>query len=145
MDSSSKKVAIPVWEGRVSPVFDAASTLLVCQLQDKSEIARFETCLDEKFLTRRASRIEGLGIDILICGAISRLFQNLLADSGIEVISWVSGTAEDVLKAYLDGTLWQPRFSMPGRSKAAESDNGRPRPNRRKDMARPTGKHWIED
>jgi predicted Fe-Mo cluster-binding NifX family protein len=120
MDSSSKKVAIPVWEGRVSPVFDAASTLLVCQLRNKNEIARFETCLDEKLLTRRASRIEGLGIDTLICGAISRLFQNLLAASGIEVISWVSGTAEEVLKAYLEGTLAQSRFSMPGRPQVKE-------------------------
>jgi predicted Fe-Mo cluster-binding NifX family protein len=124
MDSSSKRIAIPVWEGRVSPVFDAASTLLVCQLRDKNEIARFETCLDEKFLTRRASRMEGLGIDTLICGAISRLFHNLLADSGIEVISWVSGTAEEVLKAYLDGTLSQPRFSMPGRPGSKDSDGG---------------------
>jgi predicted Fe-Mo cluster-binding NifX family protein len=126
MDSSSRRVAIPVWEGRVSPVFDAASTLLVCQLRDKNEVARFETCLDEKFLTRRASRIEGLGIDTLICGAISRLFHNLLAASGIEVISWVSGTADEVLKAYLEGTLAQSRFSMPGRPGVKENDEGWP-------------------
>jgi predicted Fe-Mo cluster-binding NifX family protein len=126
MDVSSKKVAIPVWKGRVSPVFDAASTLLVCQLREKCEIGRFETRLDEKFLTRRASRIEGLGINTLICGAISRLFHNLLADSGIEVISWVSGSAEEVLKAYLDGTLSQPKFFMPGSPTLKERDGGRP-------------------
>ncbi|RPH85843.1 MAG: dinitrogenase iron-molybdenum cofactor biosynthesis protein, partial [Desulfobacteraceae bacterium] len=64
-------------------------------------------------------------IDTLICGAISRLFHNLLADAGIEVISWVSGSAEEVLKAYLDGTLSQPKFSMPGRRGAKDSDEGR--------------------
>ena len=99
---------------------------MVCQLRDKNEIARFETCLDEKFLTRRASRIEGLGIDTLICGAISRLFYNLLAASGMKVISWVSGTADEVLKAYLEGTLAQSRFSMPGRPEVKESEGGRP-------------------
>ena len=40
------KVAIPVWEGKVSPVFDTASRVLVVEVQNRCEITRFEAFLE---------------------------------------------------------------------------------------------------
>jgi len=34
--------------------------------------------------------------------------------SGINIIPWISGPTEDVLEAYLQGTLSHPNFLMPG-------------------------------
>jgi len=108
------KIAIPVWEGKVSPVFDTASRLLVFDVEDAREIKRFQTSLDEKDLGRRCSRIKGLGIELLICGAISSQFRDMLMASGVKVISWISGQTEEVVKAYLNGKLCDPKFLMPG-------------------------------
>lgn len=108
------KIAIPVWEGKVSPVFDTACRLLVLQVKNRKETSRFETFLDERELTRRCLRIQALGLDTLICGAISKHFYRMLVSDKIEIIPWISGPAEEVLEAYLNGELFNPRFLMPG-------------------------------
>jgi len=108
------KVAIPVWEGKVSPVFDTASRVLVVEVQNRCEITRFEAFLEPGTTNGRCYFLRGLGVETLICGAVTKAVSRLLAGSGISVIAWVSGPVEDVLQAYLDGTLFQPRFLMPG-------------------------------
>ena len=108
------KIAIPVWEDKVSPVLDTASRLLIVEVLDQKEASRLEKSLDAHDLTLRCLRIKDLGIDVLICGAISRQFSNMLTASGMDIIPWISGNPEDVLRAYLQGTLLHPRFFMPG-------------------------------
>ena len=108
------KIAIPVWEDKVSPVLDTASRLLVVELEDQKEASRFETYLDEQDLSRRCIRIRRLGVDTLICGAISRGFSKILEASGIHIVSGISGHPEDVLDAYLNGNLFRSKFFMPG-------------------------------
>jgi predicted Fe-Mo cluster-binding NifX family protein len=108
------KIAIPVWEGKVSPVFDTASRLLILQIEDKKETSRIETYFEESDLTRRCLRIQAMGVDILICGAISGHFYRMLVSDDMEVIPWISGTTEDVLDAYLNGSLFDSKFLMPG-------------------------------
>ncbi|MBK5100859.1 MAG: NifB/NifX family molybdenum-iron cluster-binding protein, partial [Desulfobacteraceae bacterium] len=97
------KIAIPVWEDKVSPVLDTASTLLIVEVEDQKEASRFEKFLDAHDLSLRCLKIKDLGIDILICGAISRQFSDMLTASGMDIIPWISGHPEDVLKAYLQG------------------------------------------
>ncbi len=109
------KIAIPVWEKGISPVFDTASRLLIIEVKDQKEASRFEMALDEQDLARRCVRIRDMGVDILICGAISRPYSRMLIASGIIVIPELSGRAEDVLDAYLKGDLFNSsRFLMPG-------------------------------
>jgi len=108
------KIAIPTWNGRVSPVFDTASRLLVVDGEEGVETARFETDISEQFLPSKIMRLTGLGIDALICGAISRPLTYMVTTAGIKLIPWISGQIEDVLQAFLAGTLFDPRFIMPG-------------------------------
>jgi len=108
------KIAVSVWEGKVSPVFDTASRLLVLDMEEKRETSRFEIYLDEQTLIRKCSRIRGLDVEVLICGAISRYFHGILTASGISVIPWICGAASEAVEAYIDGTLFRSRFLMPG-------------------------------
>ncbi len=108
------KIAVPIWENRISPVLDAASRLLIIEIEDQREAFRFETLLDEHDTYRRCLRIQGLGIDTMICGAISCPFLRLLMASDIKIIYGISGITEEVLEAYFEGTLNHERFLMPG-------------------------------
>jgi predicted Fe-Mo cluster-binding NifX family protein len=108
------KIAIPVWEDKVSPVLDAASRLLIVEVVDQKEASRFETFFDEQDLSRRCVRISRLGVDTLICGAISRGFSKILEASGIHIVQGISGHPEDVLNAYIKGNLFRSEFFMPG-------------------------------
>ncbi len=108
------KTAIPIWDGKISPVFDTASNLLIIQVEDNIETSRFEAHLDGQNLSRRCSRIHDLGVDVLICGAISRPFYRMLVAGGVDVIPWITGPAEDILDAWMNGNLFHSRFLMPG-------------------------------
>ena len=108
------RIAIPIWEEKVSPVFDTASRLLIVEIENRKEASRYVTYLDEQDMPRKCSRIREMEVDFLICGAISRPFSSMLMASGINIIPWISGPTEDVLEAYLQGTLSHPNFLMPG-------------------------------
>ena len=108
------RIAIPIWENKISPVLDTASRLLIVEIEDKNEARRFEIYLDERDLSRRCIRIQGMEVDTLICGAISNVFERMLLASGITVIQDISGHAEDVLTAHLNGNLHHSSFQMPG-------------------------------
>jgi predicted Fe-Mo cluster-binding NifX family protein len=56
-----------------------------------------------------------LGIDVLVCGAISWPLEALLAAKGIRVIPLICGEVADVVQGVRDGTLEDRRFAMPGR------------------------------
>ena len=108
------RIAVPIWEDRISPVLDTACRLLIVEKGEQPGAIRSETPLEEQDIHRRCLRIKGLGIDTLICGAVSRSFLRLLMASGIQIIYGVSGNHEDVLAAYFDGTLDHSGFLMPG-------------------------------
>jgi len=108
------KIAIPTWNGRLSPVFDTASRLLVVEVDEERECSRFETDISEQFLPSKSMRLTGLGIDTLICGAISRPLAYMITTAGIKLIPWISGQVEEVVQAFLTNTLFDPRFIMPG-------------------------------
>ncbi|MFC1891317.1 NifB/NifX family molybdenum-iron cluster-binding protein [Thermodesulfobacteriota bacterium] len=109
------KIAIPNWEDVISPVLDTASMLLVVEVEGTGdEISRIQIHLDEQNLVKRCLRIQGLGINILICGAVSRSFLTMLEAAGIDVIPEISGRTEEILEAYMHGQLFHSRFLMPG-------------------------------
>ena len=130
------KIAIPTWNGRVSPVFDAASRLVVVEVGEEGESSRFEADISEHFLPSKAMRLTGLGVDTLICGAISRPLAYMVTTAGINLVAWISGQVEDVLQAFLRGNLFDIQFIMPGCAspwgKDAAGQHGRGRGRRRR-------------
>ncbi len=108
------KIGIPIWEDKISPVLDTASRFLVIETDGKKEFSRYETYLEVQDITHRCFRIQGLGVDILICGAVSRRLLEKLMALGVQIIPGLSGSPEDVLSAYLRGNINDDKFLMPG-------------------------------
>jgi predicted Fe-Mo cluster-binding NifX family protein len=108
------KVAVPVWEDTVSTVCDFSSRLLVLdvtgnEVQNRSFIS-FETGM----LPATVNQLESLGVEVLLCGAISQPLERMIRASGVKVIPCLRGSIEDVIEAYLDGNLSDARFILPG-------------------------------
>ena len=108
------RVAIPVWEERISPVLDTALRLLVVEIGENRKESRSYFPIDDQALTQKCNSIRKLKLDTLICGAVSHVFLQMLAGSGLNVVKNISGPAEEVLSAYMEGNIFQPRYMMPG-------------------------------
>jgi predicted Fe-Mo cluster-binding NifX family protein len=108
------KVAIAVWEDRVSSVLDFSQQLVVVELKGDVETSRVQVILSEQNVLARLARLRELGIDVLICGAVSQPLASASMASGIQLLAYVTGRADDVLKAYQTGELSLPRFTLPG-------------------------------
>jgi predicted Fe-Mo cluster-binding NifX family protein len=113
------KVAIPIWQGKVSSVFDFAHTLLLVELENGIEKERKEIELADKSGLKRADILKRLGVRVLICGAISRPLADMIHSLQIRILPCVTGSTEEILNAYKTGQLDFPKYAMPGCWKGA--------------------------
>lgn len=106
-------IAIPVWNGRVSPVFDVAKRVLVADLDSRSGelVAQGTHVLDPG---RPASTLSALGADVLICSAISSPLEATLWAQGVEVVSDICGSPDEIMAALAAGDASLDRFRSPG-------------------------------
>jgi predicted Fe-Mo cluster-binding NifX family protein len=108
------RVALTVWENRVSPVADSARQLLVADIWNRSILGRRYEPFHQESLFYRARKLVDLNAKIFICGAISDFFRGLVEGYGIQLIPFIRGKADEVLQAYLSESLSNPRFVMIG-------------------------------
>lgn len=108
------KVAVTVWEDRVSSVLDFSQQLLLVEWQNGGETSRCRIALSEQSALSRLVQMRELGIDVLICGAVSQPFAAAFMTSGIHLLPYVTGSVDDVLKAYQADELGLPQFRLPG-------------------------------
>ena len=107
------KLAIPIWEGRVSNVFDFAHKAVVVELSGDQELGRDEVALSGQG-PARIVKLRQLGVDTLICGAISRSLASRVSVCGIRLFPYVTGVVDDVIEAFKNGQLGSERFVLPG-------------------------------
>jgi predicted Fe-Mo cluster-binding NifX family protein len=108
------KVAIPAWEDRVSSVLDFSQRVVVVELHDGGEISRTEVALSEPNALAKLARLRTLGVDVVICGAISRPIASAAEGCGIQLLPYVTGGVDEVLDAFRSGQLARPQFALPG-------------------------------
>ncbi|MBW7863521.1 MAG: dinitrogenase iron-molybdenum cofactor biosynthesis domain-containing protein [Candidatus Hydrogenedentes bacterium] len=108
------KVALTIWEGRISPLLDTAQTLLIAEITDGQAVSRREERFTRNSAHEKAARLHALGVEVLVCGAVSRPLAETYASGGIRLIPFVSGEAGEVLGAVAAGELSNPAFAMPG-------------------------------
>jgi predicted Fe-Mo cluster-binding NifX family protein len=128
--SCTMRIAIPVWNDRISPVFDVSRSVRVIDISDGAVSHEATHALENE---SRASKLVKLGVDILICAAISTPLEATLWVSGIEVIPDTCGTVREIVDAFASGDEELTRFRSPGnsrshRSPSKESPNLRSKP-----------------
>jgi len=108
------KIAVPVWNDCVSTVLDFADCLLVADCDSGRVHNRFQVDLAGTSGAEKIVRLKNLGIHVLLCGAVSRPLERMIAAAGIEIIPFLRGHADAVIDAYLSGYLFEPGFMLPG-------------------------------
>lgn len=111
------KVAITVWGNRVSPVFDAAATLLVAHIENRVIIRKSYTSFDPETPSDLIKTLKTMQISVLMCGAISTKPADLIVDNDIKLISFVTGNALKLLEDFARKQIIEKAYMMPGCSK----------------------------
>ena len=121
------KVAVTVWENTVSTVCDFCNRLLVFDVMGDEVKNRSFMPFETKILPESVNQLEELGVEVLLCGAISRPLERMIRASGVQVIPCLRGSIEEVIGAYLNGGLSNARFILPGFGPGASCVRGRRR------------------
>lgn len=108
------KAAFSAWGDRIAPVFDVAGQIHVVEIKAGKIVRESRELLEELPPLQRVPRLVELGIDTLICGAISRHLHELIAANGIRVISFVTGDLSELIGIWLRGEFDGSAFAMPG-------------------------------
>ena len=108
------KVAVTVWEDRVSPVFDASRRLLIADIENAQVKDRSYVLFDSGLPSNLAKTLAELDVPVLICGAVSQVPANIISAGGIRLIPFIAGEVERVLEVYAKGNPLAPTFLMPG-------------------------------
>lgn len=109
-----ERVGICHHVGRVSPVLDVASNLQIFEVENGRAKQREEKVLVSRDPYSRAREVSGHGVKTVICGAVSRPLQQALHALGVNVLGFVCGSIEDVIRAFVEGRLENEKFLMPG-------------------------------
>jgi predicted Fe-Mo cluster-binding NifX family protein len=114
-------IAIPIHGNRVMPRFGCTREIIVVTVEGSQIISRKRlTITQEKFI----SLLEVLAseqISVMICGGIHPRFQQALQEQHIQLVWGVIGEWQEVLQAYLKGTLQSNPAFFPHHGRRRES------------------------
>lgn len=108
------KTAYAYWDNRIAPVFDSAQQILVVDTDGSETITETQQTLPNSTSFHKAAHLVELGINTLVCGAISRPLHEWLLARGISVMAFIAGDLKEVIHALQDGNLESNCFAMPG-------------------------------
>jgi predicted Fe-Mo cluster-binding NifX family protein len=96
------KVAIPMFQKRVSPCFECAPRFLLVDITN-DQVVEIDTV--GWSANDRIKKFAESGVDTVICGGIDKMSARRLEHQGIKVHSWVSGEATDALRCLVRGKM----------------------------------------
>ena len=99
------KIAIPLFDTRISPRFGYAQTMLIAEIAGNSIISRDIININNATWRERIKKLVEMGIDTLICGGINMFAVEELHHIGMNVYTCVTGEADDALECLKNGEL----------------------------------------
>jgi predicted Fe-Mo cluster-binding NifX family protein len=108
------RIAIAYCQDRVSPVFDFSKDICLIDIEDGLEVRRELRGMASRDPFHRAREVMSFGVDVLICGALSRQMEMALSGAGIQTAGFICGGMDDVVSAFIQGNLQDGRLLMPG-------------------------------
>jgi predicted Fe-Mo cluster-binding NifX family protein len=109
------RIAVSVFGKRISPRFDFAPAFGLFDTEGKKIIESRNISCDGWGDAERVSRLKELEVDTLICGSLPNYLLGILTNSGIKVIPWIAGNADEALSLFLLNRLDRGMVLCPGR------------------------------
>jgi predicted Fe-Mo cluster-binding NifX family protein len=98
-------IAIPIHENRVMPRFGCTREMIVVTVEDGRIASRKRLMITPQMWASLPAVLAEEHISMVICGGIHPRFQQALQGQNIQLVWGVVGEWQEVLQAYLNGTL----------------------------------------
>lgn len=108
------KAAFACWQDRIAPLFDTARLAWTVEATAGAITGREEIHLTPGLPLHGIQQLAERQVEVLVCGAISRSLQDLVASYGIDLVPFVAGELDEIIEAWLRGGLQRGAFAMPG-------------------------------
>jgi predicted Fe-Mo cluster-binding NifX family protein len=119
------KTAFAVWNNRIAPVFDVTRRVIVVGPAAAGRDVQTQVLLTGDPPLQKALQLSELGVDCLVCGAISRPLKAVLMARGIQVVACVAGDVQAVIDTWRHQPGAIETFAMPGRRQRRSRQSSR--------------------
>jgi predicted Fe-Mo cluster-binding NifX family protein len=89
----------------VAPCMEYCATMAIFTLEGGRVVEQTDFPMRSRDPFDRVRLLRDQRVDTVICGGVQDVYEDALRASGITVISWVSGAADDLLELFLRGRL----------------------------------------
>ncbi len=93
---------------------DTARQLLVAEIESGMVTNNTIVEIPPLHISQKARMIAELGVETLICGAVSRPMEQVLTAFGVNIIPWIRGDVKQVIEAYINGAIFKEQYILPG-------------------------------
>lgn len=113
------KIAIPKCRRRIAPLFEVAERFLIVDLQASPRGGATPLRIwraDDLLIDEKCRELHAQGVQVLLCGALSKAWESYLIELSIEVHSFLLGNIDEILATFQrEGAPGMYRLAMPGR------------------------------
>ena len=99
------RVAIPRMGETVAPCFEYCATMAIFDVAESGVVDQVDFPLQSREPFDRIRLLRDQKVDTVICGGMQAFYEDLLKACGVEVISWVEGSVDDLLALFVRGEL----------------------------------------
>lgn len=119
------KTAFAVWNKRIAPVFDVARRVIVVDSRATGKDDQTQVLLSGDQPLQKAQQLSEMGVDNLVCGAISRPLRAILTARGVRVVAYLAGDVQEVIESWQRRPREIATYAMPGHRQARRRNSKR--------------------
>jgi len=108
------RIAITEWNGRIAPVFDVTCRAMLLDWDGDSLVKEEDIALPDGEPHHKILFLRGLGVEELICGAISCPVRAEAEGAGMVVHGFIAGDYREIIEGWRRTRLREDRYAMPG-------------------------------
>ncbi len=108
------KAAFSCLDNRIAPVFDTARQIVLVEAVSRRIVRESQEIFADDLPVQKAIQLAEFSVNALVCGAISKHLQEMIAAYGTQVVPFVTGDLTEVIYAWANNRLHDRRFAMPG-------------------------------
>lgn len=98
-------IAVPVFQDRVSPLMDVSNRYIIYETEDGKIKQRIDISLNADGESQRVEKLKEIGVNTIICGAVSGYVAHIVGEKGMRLLSMIYGPIDEIIEHYLKNSL----------------------------------------